>query len=118
MRSWRGLSPKISSDRLTVPDSLPSSVGTFNSISRALLLGGLGFGRLALLRGRRSSRLCQPEFPRLGHILVQRLLHRATDGDPAALGARPRTLDQDQTTLDIGLHDLEIERGHSIDAHV
>src|SRR3954466_10336975 len=86
---------------------------TFKSISRAPLLGGLAFSRLALVVGSRET-----ELARLRHVLVHRLLHRIAHGDPAALGARHRTLDEDEATLDIGLHHLEIERGDAVDAHM
>src|SRR6185437_1155961 len=93
MMSVRGSRPKIASDRLTEPASLPSRVVIFISISRALLLGG-GFRRR--LRGG----------------------DRLADGDPAALRTRDRALDQDEATRHIGLHDFQIQRRDALDAHV
>src|SRR3989304_4729085 len=46
------------------------------------------------------------------------LLHRLAHGGPAPLRARHRAFDQQKATLDIDLRDLEIERGHAVDAHV
>src|SRR6185437_7423520 len=60
----------------------------------------------------------QLELAGLRRFLRQLLLHGIAHRDPAALGARHRALDQDEAALDIGLHDLEIERRHPIDAHV
>src|SRR6185312_13517577 len=105
----------MSFDRLSEPASLPSSVVIFISISRALLLGRSLFLRVGLCFGL-GARLA--ELARLRGILRQRLLHRIAHGDPAALGARHRTLDEDKTALDVELHDLEIERRHAVDAHV
>src|SRR5712671_1566641 len=104
--SARGSRPKMSSDTVTPPAALPSRVVTFSSISRALLR----------FRSRRGVR--QPELARLRQIFWQRLLDGIAHGDPAAVVARDRALDQDEAALDIGLHHLEIERGDAIDAHV
>src|SRR5262245_16485879 len=113
MRSARGSSPKIASDSLTEPEDLPSKDMTFSSMSLALLLG------LRRVRCRlATSRLRQPELAGLRRILRQRLLHGIAHRDPAALGAGHRALDQDQAALDVGLHDLEIERGDTLDTHV
>src|SRR6185312_5566797 len=117
MMSVRGSRPKMSSDIWTEPASLPSNVVIFNSMSRTFLRGGGGFRRGRLL-GRRVLCFADPEFARLRRILRQRLLHRIAHGDPAAFGTRHRALDQNEATLDIGLHDLEVEGGDAIDAHV
>src|SRR5215213_6218037 len=87
-------------------------------MSRALLLGGLGFGRLALVRRRRNSGFRSAESSGFRYILVHRLLHRIPHGDPATLGARHGPLDQDEPALNIGLHHLEIERGYTIHTHM
>src|SRR6185503_20683394 len=105
----------MSFDRLSEPASLPSSVVIFISISHALLLGRSLFLRLGLCIGL-GARLA--ELARLRGILRQRLLHRVAHGDPAALGARHRTLNEDQAALDVELDDLEIERGDAVHAHV
>src|SRR5262249_47967517 len=114
--SARGLRPKIESDSVTSPAALPSSVVTFSSMSRLLLVSG-SLGSLAFA-GRRRLRLCNAEFAGRRGLLRQRLLDRIAYRDPAALAARNRAFDQDQAALDVGLHDLEIERGHALDAHV
>jgi hypothetical protein len=62
--------------------------------------------------------IAQAELAGLRRFLRQRAFHRVAHGDPAALGARHRTLDEDQAALDIGLHHLQIERGDALDAHV
>src|SRR5687768_1470734 len=113
MRSARGSSPKIASDSWTDPEDLPSKDMTFSSMSRALLLD-LGAGRRRLL----GAGLGQTELAGLRRVLGQRLLHGVAHRDPAALGAGHRTLDQDEAALDVGLHDLEVERGDAIDTHV
>src|SRR5438093_1332141 len=109
MMSARGSRPKIASESWTEPASLPSRVVTFSSISRALLLGRCccQFGTINDL-----------ELAGLRSILRQRLLDGVTHRDPAALGAGNGALDQDQTALDVGLHDAQIERGDAIDTHV
>src|SRR5262245_9904990 len=112
MMSARGSSPKIASESLTEPEDFPSKDMTFSSMSLVLLLSLRGG------RGRLASRLRQPELAGLRRILGQRLLHGVAHRDPAALGARHRALDQDQASLDVGLHDLEVERGDTLDAHV
>src|SRR5258705_150400 len=104
--SERGSRPKIPSGSVTEPEALPSSVVTFNSMSRPLLLG------------RRGGRVRQTELAGHGQVLRKLLLHRVAQRDPAALGAGHRALDQDEAALDVGLHHLEIERGHPVDAHV
>src|SRR5213080_4963747 len=104
--STRGSRPKMSSETVTPPAAFPSRVVTFSSISRALLR----------FRSRRGVR--QPELARLRHLLRQRLLDGIAHGDPAAIVAGHRALDQDEPALDVGLHHLEIERGDAIDTHV
>src|SRR5258707_14829238 len=106
--SARASSPKIASGRSTEPAAVPSSIVTFNSMSRPLVRG----------RSRRRGRVRQPELARHRCILRRRLLDRIAQGDPSALGARHRALDQDEAALDVGHHHLEIERGHAVDAHV
>src|SRR3977135_1118398 len=107
--SLRGSRPKIASDRLTEPASLPSRVVILSSMSRPLFRRRRGLRRFAL---------GQAELARLGRVLVRRLLHRVTPRAPPAFVAGHRALDQDEAALDIGLHHLEIERGDAIDAHV
>src|SRR5262249_50536057 len=117
--SARGWSPKICSDSVTDPAALPSRVVIFNSISRSLFrrrFSSRRFGR-GLLR-RCGAAVGEPELARLGRLLGQRLLHGVAHHDPAALGAWHRTLDEDQAAFDVGLHDLEIERGHAVDAEM
>src|SRR6185437_6273856 len=120
MMSVRGSSPKMASDTVTEPDSLPSREVTFSSMSSSLLAfsrrrrfgSGLRSGR------RRSRTLGELELSRLRHAGRQLLLHRVAHRDPAAFDARHRTFDQDEAALDIGLHDFQIERGHPVDAEV
>src|ERR1700722_12128744 len=113
--SARGSSPKIVSDTVTEPDSLPSREVTFSSISRPLAFGGSRRFR----NHRRSGRgLAELELARLRYAGRQLLLHRVAHRDPAALDARHRTFDQDEAALDVGLHDFQIERRHPIDAEV
>src|SRR5689334_4337306 len=109
MMSLRGSRPKISSESLTEPAALPSSVVTFSSISRALLLGRR-FSRLLAAR--------DPELAGLRSVLWQRLLHRVAHRDPSALGAWNGAFDQDQAALDIGLDHPQIKGSDAIDAHV
>src|SRR6202166_1729768 len=111
MMSLRGSRPKISSESWTEPASLPSRVVTFNSISRALLLGRRCSSLLAAAIG-------QAELAGLRRILWQRLLHGIAHRDPSALGAGNGAFDEDQAALDVGLHHTQIERGDAIDAHV
>src|SRR5260370_42020668 len=111
MMSLRGSRPKISSESWTEPAALPSSVVTFNSISRALLLG-------RRCRCRFAASVGQAELAGLRSVLRQRLLHRIAHRDPSALGAGNGAFDQDQAALDVGLHHAQIERGDAIDAHV
>src|SRR6202163_4120211 len=108
--SLRGSRPKISSESWTEPAALPSSVVTFNSISRALLLGRRCGSLLAVLG--------QPELAGLRRVFWQRLLHGVAHRDPSALGAGNGAFDQDQAARDVGLHHAQIERGDAIDAHV
>src|SRR5580692_1955372 len=117
MMSARGSSPKMASDTVTEPDSLPSRVVTLSSMSRALCCWLGGRGRL----GRRRRLRCRAgelELAGLWHAVGKFLLHRVAHHDPAALDAGDCALDQDQSALDVGLHDLQIERGHALDAHV
>src|SRR5438132_13995717 len=109
MMSARGSRPKISSESWTEPAALPSRVVTFSSISRALLLG---WRNRCLLAARNL------EFAGLRRFLWQRLLHGIAHRDPSALGTGNGAFDQDQATLDVGLHHAQIERGDAIDAHV
>src|SRR6202165_497036 len=111
MISLRGSRPKISSESCTEPAALPSSVVTFNSISRALLLGRHGGCVLAAALG-------EAEFAGLRRILRQRFLHGIAHRDPSALGAGNGAFDQDQATRDVGLHHAQIERGDASDAQV
>ena len=86
--------------------------------SRRLRRGSAGFA--AFGRRRRlgfARRFADAELAGLRRFLRQRLLHRVAHRDPAALGAGHRALDQDEAALDVGLHDLEIERGDALDAH-
>src|SRR5580704_6583123 len=113
--SARGSSPKMASDSVTEPDSLPSREVTFSSISRPLL----AFGRRCFRSGRRRARsLGELELAGLRHAGRQLLLHGVTHGDPTAFDARHRTLDQNEAALDIGLHDFQIERGHPVDTEM
>src|SRR3984893_6026765 len=111
MLSLRASRPKISSESCTEPADLPSSVVTFNSISRALLLG----------RSRRSlfaAAIGQTELAGFRRVFRQRLLHAIPHRDPSALGAGNGALDEDQAARNVGLHHAQIERGDAIDAHV
>src|SRR5258708_6307350 len=111
MMSLRGSRPKISSESWTEPASLPSRVVTFNSISRALLLGRRCSCLLAAAIG-------QAELAGLRRIFRQRLLHGIAHRDPSALGAGNGALDEDQAARDVRLNHAQIERGDAIDAHV
>src|ERR1700733_10884410 len=109
--SVRGCNPKISSETVTEPDSLPSRPVTFNSISRA--------SRFLPDRNRRRRRVVgELEFTGLRHAVRQLLLHCIAHRDPAAFDTGHRTLDHDQAALDIGLHDFEIKRSHAVDAEM
>src|SRR5262245_50682857 len=108
--SARGSRPKIASGNSTEPASFPSSDLIVNSMSGASLLGRRG--------GFRRRRLRQAELAGLGRLLRQLLLDRVAQRDPAALGARHRSLDVDEAALDIGLHHLEIERGDALDTEM
>src|SRR5215211_3784439 len=117
IRSVRGVRPKIASESVTEPAAVPSRVVTFTSMSRSSLRRRLW--RRALLRRaicRRGTR--QPKLAGLWHRIGQFLLHGVAHGDPAAFGARHRAFHQDEAALDVGLHHLEIERGHPLDAHM
>ena len=119
IRSVRGSSPKIASDsvdragllaveggdlqfHVTPPPAEPPSRRHVGRLGTAGAVGARGHAELAGLR----------------RLLRQRLLHGVAHRDPAALGAGHRALDQDQAALDVGLHHLEIERGHAIDAQM
>src|SRR5690242_18835640 len=121
--SVRGSKPKIASGSLIEPASLPSRVVIFISMSRALLHGGSGFrrGRLGRLlpglrRGIGLGNFRHTELSGFRRLLGQFLFDRVAHGDPATLGTRHRTLDQDEAALDVGLHNFEIERGDALDA--
>src|SRR5262247_2977458 len=110
IRSARGSRPKIASDSSTEPAALPSRVVTFSSMSRSLSGRRL---RRCLALGRRSGAAFvarQAEF--------SRLLHGVAHRDPTTLSARHCALDQDEAARDVGLHHLEIERGHALDTQV
>src|SRR3954469_8063207 len=111
MMSLRGSRPKISSESWTEPADLPSSVVTFNSISRALLLGRSRRGLFAAAIG-------QTELAGLRRVFRQRLLHGIAHRDPSALGAGNGAFDEDQAACNVGLHYAQIQRGDAIDAHV
>src|SRR5215471_18943752 len=110
--SARAVRPKMASGRSTDPAAAPSSVVTFNSMSRPLTRA----------RCRRSFRrrrgLRQAELAGHRQFLRRRLLDRVAQHDPPALVTRHRALDIDEATLDVGHHHLEIERGDALDAHV
>src|SRR4051794_9652903 len=110
MMSLRGSKPKMSSESWTEPASLPSRVVTFNSISRTLLLGRRCSSLLAAIG--------EAELAGLRRVLRQDLLHGIAHRDPSALGAGNGALDEDQATLNIGLHHPQIERGNAIHAHM
>src|ERR1700693_263026 len=115
--SVRGSSPKIASETVTEPEFLPSSDVTFSSMSRALLR----FGSRGLFRrgsGHGGCAVGELELAGFWHAIRQPLLHRVAHGDPAALDARHGAFDQDESAVDIGLHDFEIERGHAVDAEM
>src|SRR5258708_6077384 len=111
MRSVRGSSPKMASDTVTEPDFLPSSDVTFSSMSRTpRVLTDHDRGRRFIVG--------ELELAGLRHAVRQLLLHRVAHRDPAALDAGHRAFDQDEAALDVGLHDLEVERGHPVDAEM
>src|ERR1700675_882 len=117
--SGRGSRPKMVSGRSTVPAAVPSRVMIWSCISGGLLLDRWGtFGRRGLGFARARFNLRNAELARLGGSVRKLLLHRITKSDPAALVSRHGTCNQDQATLDIGLHHLQVERGDALDAHV
>src|SRR3984893_18994116 len=123
MMSGRGSRPKIASGTVTEPTEWPARVVTFSSMSRALLTrrrGAFSGRRDGFFSSSRSSRsfIGQAELARLRGLFRQRLLHRVAHRDPAALGARHCALDQNEPARDVGLHDLEVERRHAVDAEV
>src|ERR1700736_5887761 len=123
MMSGRGSRPKIASGTVTEPTDWPSRVVTFSSMSRALLSrrrGAFSGRRDGFFSSSRSSRsfISQAELARLRGLFRQRLLHRVAHRDPAALGARHCALDQNEPARHVGLHDLEVERRHAVDAEV
>src|SRR3954451_8712453 len=90
-----------------------------SSISGALLLDRLSrFGGVYLVAARGRLTLGQTEFARLGNTVRQLLFHCVPQGDPAALVPGNGALNQNQPTLDIGLHDFEVQRGDALDAHM
>src|ERR1700722_3785233 len=116
--SVRGSSPKIASETVTEPEFLPSSDVIFSSMSHALLR----FGSRGLFcrgsGGRGGCALAELELAGLWHAVRQPLLHRVTHRDPAAFDARHGAFDQDESAVDVSLHDFEIERGHAVDAEM
>src|SRR5690349_17217132 len=126
MISVRGSSPNIASGSWTDPASLPSRVVIFISMSRALLRGGsgrLGRGNLGRIRigfrcGLCLSAFADAELAGLRGLLWQLSLDRVAYRHPAALGARNSAFDQNETAIDVGLHDLEIQRGNTRDAEM
>src|ERR1700744_6637043 len=76
------------------------------------LLGG-SFGRSSLFAG-----LGEAEFAGLRRVLWQRLLDGVAHRDPAARMPRHRTLDEDQSTLDVRLDHAPILRRHLLDAEM
>src|SRR3954447_1304865 len=108
IRSLRGSRPKISSESSTEPASLPSSVVIFSFISRTLLPGGRRFGRRSSFF---TATIGNLELARLRRVLRQRLLHRIAHRNPAAFGAGNGAFDEDQATLDVGLHHTQVKRG-------
>src|SRR5580698_4292959 len=120
MRSVRGSSPKMASDTVTEPDSLPSSEVTLSSMSRApcVLSSWLLAGLWADRDGGRRFIVGEFELAGLRHIVRQLLLHRIAHRDPAAFDARHGAFDHDQAALDVGLHHFEIERGDAIDTQM
>src|SRR3954447_5916792 len=108
IRSLRGTRPKISSESSTEPASLPSSVVIFSFISRTLLPGGRRFGRSSSFF---TATIGNLELARLRRVLRQRLLHRIAHRNPAAFGAGNGAFDEDQATLDVGLHHTQVKRG-------
>src|ERR1700692_2128969 len=111
MRSVRGSSLKIVSDTVAEPEFLPASDVAFNSMSRApCVLTDCNWSRRFIVG--------ELELAGLWHALGQLLLHRVAHRDPAALGARHGAFDHDEAARHVGLHDLEIERGHTVHAKV
>src|SRR5256885_1763536 len=117
--SARGSRPKIASGRSIVPAWPPSRVMILSSTSGALLLDRLSrFGGFYLVAARSRLTLRQTEFARLGNTVGQLLFHCVPQGDPAALVPGNGALNQNQPTLDVGLHDFEVQRGDALDAHM
>src|SRR4051812_6469237 len=98
MRSGRGARPKMASESVTDPASLPSRVVTFISMSHALLRS---FCRSGIGLGGRFGRSRRLELAGLRQILRRRLLHRVAHRDPAAFGAGHGALDHDEAALDV-----------------
>src|SRR5687768_7084923 len=113
MISTRGSRPKIASDRTTDPASLPSSVVIFMSILFALLRSR-SFRRC----GFRGGVVSQAELARLRRVLVQLLLHRVAQGDPATAMTRHRAVNQHEAAFDIDLGNLEVQGGDAGVAHL
>src|SRR6516165_9765915 len=122
MQRWRmsarGSSPKMLSGTVTDPASSPSRVVILSSMSGTLAGGRCvsGVGGFDG-RGRRCVRR-QPELAGLGNVLRQRLLDGVANRDPPALGTGHRPFDQDEAARDVGLHHLEVERGHPLHAEM
>src|SRR5580698_865676 len=111
MISVRGSSPKISSDNVTEPESLPSRPVTFSSMSRT--------PRVLANRNRRRRRVVgHLELAWLRRTVRQLFLHRVPHRDPAAFDARNGAFDHDQAALYIGLNYFQIERGDPVDAEM
>src|SRR5437867_826229 len=104
--SARGSRPKISSESVTEPASAPS---------RVVIASFIGSSSLACSCG---GSFWQAERAGLRRRFRQLLLDGVAHQDPAALGAGNGTLDQDQTTLDVGAHNLEVQGGDAIVAHM
>jgi len=86
-------------------------------MTRALLRRGRS--RLFFRRGGRPHcGVGEFEPSGLRHAVGQLLLHRIAYRDPAALYAGHRAFDEDEPALEVGLHDLQIERGHAVDAQM
>src|SRR4029078_949691 len=107
----------MSSDPARERDSLPSRVVTLSSMSRALF-SWLGRCRRLSVRASLGRTARELELSRLRHAVRKLLLHRVAYRDPAAFDAGNGALDQDQSALDIGLYDLQVQSGHALDAQV
>src|SRR6516162_723956 len=108
----------MASDTVTEPDASPSRVVTLSSMSRALFHWLGRCGRLGRRSSLRSTSARELELARPRHAVRKLLLHRVAHRDPAAFYAGNGAPDQDQSALDVSLHDLQVEGGHALDAHV